>query len=451
MHAANAPSIRRPADATLFTPVRIFAAAFVLGLGLGVYSAHAQSNVDGSLYSRFGIGELQSFSSSQIEAMGGVAPSMHSLNYLNFSNPGTWSDLVLTRAAAGFTYQNITISDAAENESRLASGFLNAVQFSFPLLERKLGVAIGFVPYSRVSYHVEQPGTLLPSSTRPDTVDYTVNFEGSGGLQQVVGGLGYRFNSNFSAGVSVQGYFGIIDNGRRTSFLDTGYQQTNVSVETRLAGISATLGSTYSARRLFSDEDVMIVGAAFTLPTSLSGERVRTLGEGLDRDTLGTTDEGSVHLPLRVEGGISYYPGPRWILTAGGKYEPWTDFESDFAFPGLDVGGDPLSDRIRGGAGVEFIPAGSDLLAPFVARVAYRLGFYYDRSYISPSADEGLNTMALTGGLSIPTQMSGTRIDLNLEVGKRGSAEDNLVQDVFYRLSANVNIGERWFQQTKLR
>lgn len=418
---------------------------------LGVVRVNAQSNPDGSLYSRFGIGELQSFSSSQIEAMGGIAPSMHSLNYLNFSNPGTWSDLVLTRAAAGFTYQNITISDAAENQSRLASGSMNAVHFSFPILERKLGAAIGFVPYSRVSYHVEQPGTLLTTGAGPDTVDYAVNFEGSGGLQQIVGGLGYRFNSNFSVGASVQGFFGIIENGRRTSFLEAGFQQTEVSIETRLTGVSATIGSVYSARQLLNDEDFITVGAAFTLPTTLSGERVRTLGEGLDRDTLGIADEGSVQLPLGVEGGVSYYPGARWIVTAGGKYEPWSRFESDFSFPGLDVAGEPLSDHVRGGAGVEFLPAGSDLLAPFLARVAYRFGFYYDQSYISPNPAVRINTMALTSGLSIPTMMSGTRIDINLEVGQRGSTDEDLVKDVFYRLSANVNIGERWFQKTKLR
>lgn len=413
--------------------------------------AHGQSNPDGSLYSRFGIGELQSFPSSQIEAMGGVAPSMHSLNYLNFSNPGTWADQVLTRAAAGFTYQTLDISDATDNRSRLSSGFLNAVQFSFPLLERRLGVAIGFLPFSRVSYRVEQPGTLFPTNPEPDTVAYTVSFEGSGGLQQIVGGLGYRFSPNFSVGASVQGFFGIIENGRRTSIFEAGFQRTNVTTETRLTGITGTLGSLYTARSLLGEDDFVTVGAAFTLPTTLSGERVRTLGEGLDRDTLSAVGSGSVRLPLRLEAGIAYHPNPRWIVSTGGKYEPWTEFESDFSFPAVGVEGDPLSNRIRAGAGVEFLPAGADQLSPYLTRIAYRLGFYLDRSYISPSPDESIRTMAVTGGLSLPTLMSGTRLDINIDVGSRGTTNDNLVQDVFFRLSANVNFGERWFQQTKLR
>lgn len=444
---------KRPAMRT--PPLGFGAITFVLLTlllsGALVEQARAQSSPDGSLYSRFGIGELQSFSSSQIEAMGGVAPSMHSLNYLNFSNPGTWADQVLTRAAAGFTYQTLSISDAAENQSRLSSGFLNAVQFSFPLLERRLGLAIGFLPFSRVSYSVQQPGTLYPTNPEPDTVAYTVSFEGGGGLQQIVGGVGYRINPNFSVGVSVQGLFGIIENGRRTSIFEAGFQQTNVATETRLTGITGTLGSLFTTRSLLREEDFITVGAAFTLPTTLSGERVRTLGEGLDRDTLSTIGSGSVRLPLRLEVGMAYHPDPRWIVSTGGKYEPWTDFESDFSFPALGIEGDPLSNRIRAGAGVEFLPAGADQLSPYLTRIAYRLGFYLDQSYISPNPDERIRTMAVTGGLSLPTLMSGTRLDINLDVGTRGSTNDNLVQDVFYRLSANVNFGERWFQQTKLR
>ena len=95
----------------------------MLAIGMGALlhtQAVAQSSNDGSLYSRFGIGELQSFSSSQIEAMGGAGFALHSLNYANLSNPGTWSDQILTRASAGFTYQNVRITNAAGDESRLA-------------------------------------------------------------------------------------------------------------------------------------------------------------------------------------------------------------------------------------------------------------------------------------------------------------------------------------------
>lgn len=434
----------------------------ILAIGIGALvttQAVGQSSNDGSLYSRFGIGELQSFSSSQIEAMGGVGFALHSLNYANLSNPGTWSDQILTRASAGFTYQNVSITNAAGDESRLTSGYLNGVRFSFPILERRLGVVLGFVPYSRVSYRVQQDGTLFLEDPDPDTLAYAIDFEGSGGLQSLTGGFGYRFNRHVSIGLALDGIFGIIENGRRTSFIGTGagdqFVDANVSAATQLFGLAGKVGVLLSTSRLFGEQDFVTFGATFTTPATLSGDRVRTLGEDLDRDTLGTAVSGDVHLPWRLAAGMAYQPDPRWTVVAGGRFEPWTDFESDLPFPGYapaDGASEAvLSDRIQAGGGVEFMPAGTDQLAPYLGRVAYRLGFAFDRSYISPDADVNIRTLAVTGGLSLPTRLSGTRLDVNIQVGTRGSTEADLVRDRFLRLSASVNIGERWFQTPKLR
>lgn len=110
-----------------------------------------------------------------------------------------------------------------------------------------------------------------------------------------------------------------------------------------------------------------------------------------------------------------------------------------------------MQDRVRFSGGFEVLPAGRDQLAPFLSRTAYRLGGYMDRSYVDPIADANLVTYAITGGVSLPALFSGTRLDINMEVGTRGTTETGLVRDVFYRLSASVNIGERWFEQRRLR
>jgi hypothetical protein len=436
--------------------MRLGSAAVLMLLLAAAGESAAQSSSDGSLYSRFGIGELQTFSNTQNEALGGAGFGLHSLNYLNIDNPGTWADQVLTRASAGFTYQNIRISDASDAESRLSSGYLNGVQFGFPLLQQRLGVALGFVPYSRVSYSVVNEGTLYPNAPSPDTVGYVVDFTGSGGLQQVIGGFGYRFNGNLSAGLSLNGLFGIIDNGRRTSFIESGtapsYAGTNVVTSTRLRGLTATAGAYFNVRGVLGEQDYLGIGAAFTLPTTLSGERVNTLGEQLDRDTLGAVVDGDLDLPWRLGLGLAYHPNERWTVSAGGQFAPWSTFQSTLSFPGYDPGASSaLTDRWQLGGGVEFVPAGSDLLASYIARVGYRAGIGYETSYAAPSAGTELGTLAGTAGLSLPTLISGTRLDLNLQVGRRGTTEDALVRDVFYRLSVGVNFGERWFQTPRLR
>ena len=420
--------------------------------------AAAQGSNDGSLYSRFGLGELHSFASPQIQALGGGGTGLLSFNYVNFQNPASWSDQVLTRVAAGMQVQRLQVTDSTDVTSRLSQGTLNAVQFSFPLLSRQLGLGISFAPYSRVSHSFQVGGRLDAAPSTSDTTSYDVIYAGSGGLQQISAGLGYRLSRYVSFGASVDFVFGVLENIRRTEFpAGTSYTNTSVTTSTRLYGATGTIGTLIAVPRLLSERDLFSVGAAITLPTSLQGNRVRTLGDpqdprSVERDTLGVATSGSVHLPFSAQLGATYQPDNRWMLVVDGLYEPWTQFESDFAFGGYEPEETNLfRDRLRGSAGIEFLPAGSDLLAPYLKRVAYRIGGYYDRSYVAPAADVELRTIALTSGLSLPTLFPGTHLDITFEVGTRGATELNLVRDMFYRLSANINFGERWFEQRKLR
>jgi len=384
--------------------------------------------------------------------MGGGGTAMLAFNYVNSDNPASWSDQYLTRAAIGFQYQGLRSTDATDNTSLLTQGTLNAFQFSFPILSRKLGALVSFQPYSRMDYRVEVEGTLMPDGIITDTTQYTINYEGDGGLQKVVAGLGYRINRFITVGAGLDFLFGVLDNGRRTSFDAPGFQPTNVVNSTRMVGFSGTVGAMVTIPGVAGRQDLLTVGASASLPTTLRANRVRTLGDDLDQDTLTSRVEGDVSIPVSLRMGASYVPDSRWVFVVDGRYEPWSQFESDFSFAGYDPGGDrQLSDRLRLSAGVEVTPAGDDALAPYFSRVGYRLGFYTDKMYANPIDDISLRTTAITAGLSLPTLFPGTRIDLNFEVGARGSTEQGLVQDTFYRLSANVNIGERWFQKQRLR
>ena len=105
----------------------------------------------------------------------------------------------------------------------------------------------------------------------------------------------------------------------------------------------------------------------------------------------------------------------------------------------------------RVGNRMELTEAGTNLLESYFKRVAYRLGFYYDHAYVTPVAGTDINTIALTGGFSPPALLAGTRLDINFEVGTRGTTDDNLVRDRFFGVSATLNVGERWFVKRKLR
>lgn len=414
--------------------------------------ALAQSNGDGSPYSRFGLGTLTDFSSSQSQAMGGGAYAVRSLNYNPTANPALWSDQVFTRLSAGASFQR-TNTTTDDESSLLSSGLIEGLQLSFPLYERTLGVGLSFQPYTQHNYRVRRQQTVEPVDAT-----YEQNLRGKGGLHSFRAGLGYRLNEIVSVGASVDVLFGIIDKERSTEFVDRSFRNANISDATRLNGVTSTVGGQLTFANVFQKNDALSIGSSVALPTNLSGTRVLTIGEGrnLTQDTLETVD-GEVSLPLRSRLGVAYQPNSAWILTLDGLYEPWSSFSSSFSSQGLLKGSFPeggeglLSDRWRISAGMQVVPGADDPLSGFFGNTGYRLGAAIEKLYVQPEADPTLRSYTVTAGFSFPTALSGTRIDLNLEAGTRGTTDGALVRDNFYSVSLHINFGERWFQKRKLR
>ena len=426
---------------------------------LAVPPAQAQSNGEGTIYSQFGMGSLLEFSSSQSRAMGGGGYALRSLNYNPDANPALWSDQVYTRLSGSASFQSVSSEDGSGNSGQLSSGNVQAVQFSFPLYERTLGVGLSFQPYSRSNYSATLTGQERVGPQQGTEARYETTFSGSGGLHRLRGGLGYRINDMLSVGASADLLFGIIESQRRTTWPNTQALRDVVLADgVQLSGFTGTLGGHLALADVLATDDALSVGASVTLPARLSGERFRTLDEDLARDTL-SSERGNVTLPLKGRLGVSYQPSPRWTFVLDGSFDPWSTFSSDFSagtgtteptrFP---VGGTgTLVDRWRLSTGAEVVPAGEDELAGYFAQAAYRFGGYVEQMYVRPDRQTPLYEFAITAGVSLPTSLSGTRIDVNTIAGTRGTSSDALVRDLFVGGSLHVNFGERWFQRRKLR
>jgi hypothetical protein len=425
---------------------------FLLGLFVATVLSpgdlQAQSSAThGSIYSGLGIGERLDFHSSQSAMMGGAGTALPIGFAVSLANPALWSDQVLVRLSVGAEVQGLRAEDSFGRTARLGSGHPTGLQVSLPLLPNRLGVAAALRPYTRVNYYVVDDGTLIVPDLPRDTVNYRVHLTGGGGLQEAQFGFGWRFSSALSVGVSGRALFGVIENQQRTEYLAPNqFPETLITRRTRMWGFGATIGGSYRATGVLSNRDLLNLGVALTLPTNLQGRRTATLGHSLDQDTLMVPMAGSVQIPLSLSTGLSYAPDSRWTVALDVRYEPWSAFTSDLPFAGYNptTGEDRLKDRLRLGGGFEILPAGADRSAPFLSRTAYRLGAYVDRGYMVP-ADHSVSTMALTGGLSMPSRLGATRFDLGFELGARGTTDHGLVRDLFLKGTATINFGERWF------
>ncbi len=433
-----------------FSPRLLFALLATLLALVQPCGVRAQQRSDGSVYSRFGIGELYSNTSSQIQALGGGGTALSTFNYVNLANPGTWADQVVTRLAGGVQFQGLDIEDATGETSRLNSSMLGSFQLGFPMIQGKLGFVASFAPYSRVAHSVRTGQVVIEDPTLSAPAAYNIRFEGSGGLQTAALGLGYRINKNASVGGALNFNFGILRESRFTEFTTSEFASTQLDFSTRLSGVSATLGSLFTFRKLASDNDAVTIGLSLTTASQIDGVQTVTFGDALEPDTLGTPLRGRMDLPLRFNGGLAYYLNRQWTFLLDGTIEPWDKLDGDLALAGFAPDGSSILDqRTRLSAGVEHLPSINPLDSYF-KRIAYRLGGYSDTGYVIPQAGVSFRTTALTGGLSLPTLFPGTHIDIGFEVGQRGSTDAGFVRESFYKVLVNMNIGERWFDRRKL-
>lgn len=410
----------------------------------------AQNSNDGSVYSRFGLGQRHTWLSGKSQAMGGGGLALSSSLYANPNNPASLSDQILTRFAGGLTYESITTEAEGFESGRLASGSLSGIHLSFPLRTNKLGLGFTMAPYTRVSYRIQDIGSIASDPTSQETSALIKEFSGNGGLYQLSGGIGYRALPRLSVGVRMDLLFGILEESRSTIFNDSRFVDRTLQESTRLRGATATIGTRFVFPGL-PEGMGLVLASTFTLPTTLDGERSSALTTSVGRDTLGTTTKGDVSLPMAASVGLAFQPAQKWTILADLTWEEWTSLESDFSLPGVPTGDTSnLSDRIRVSSGVEFWPGSGRPFASYGAMIAYRLGVYSDRAYTSPLADETIRSVGVTGGLSLPSLIPGTTIDLNIDVGQRGQIGNGLVKDRYLRFGLNINFGERWFDRLPL-
>ncbi len=410
----------------------------------------AQSLSDGSIYSRFGIGQRESFVSSQSQAMGGGGFALGSFRYANLANPAGLSDQFFTRVNGGMVIDRLIASETGVDDSKLTSGQFNAVHGSFPILTRKLGMALGFAPFTRMNYRVDQSSTLITDPETGTQTPIVTSYKGNGGLHKLSASAGYQLNEKLSVGATAAYIFGILEDTQRTTFNDLNFDDSNVVSSTRLGGFSPTLGVRFFDQSSFFGERPFGAGVAVTIPTSLTGARTLRLDRSQTADTLRAAASGGVDLPVQVVAGLMYRPAPSLTVVADVQYEEWTSFSSDFPLAGLTAGQNTLDDRTRLSAGVEYWPGSRQPFGSYFVRMAYRAGIYTDQSYISPDPSERIRSVGITGGLSLPTAIPGTTIDLNIDVGRRGTTSNGLVEDRYFRFGLNINFGERWFERIPL-
>lgn len=419
----------------------------IVALFLLANKAIAQDN---SPYSRYGLGDLNNNQNIVNRGMGGVSQAYSDPTSVNFINPASYSNLLLTSLDIGVEGGARTIRDG---KSSFSSGFgtLSYLQLGIPI-KKKWGANIGLRPVTRVSYNIQEPvtGNFFDTLRLP-----LVNrYEGSGGLYQLYGGTGVGIG-NFSIGVNLGYLFGSLTNTTNIIYPSNNIYASRHTNRISYSSFFYKVGVQYKTK-VAKDMDLSF-GASGSLNQTMNGKQM-TMSESAiydastnDYTTIDTVkftqgEKGKIVYPTEFAGGIMLRKYDKWMIGADFNASNWgSDFKS------YGVKDAAVQNAWKMSLGGQFVPNAS-ALSGYWNRVAYRLGGYYGQDYIKLD-DKNMPTYGATLGAGLPIRRMAysnqySMLNLALEIAHRGNSS-TLLQENIYRVSIGFTLSDRWFVKRK--
>ncbi|UKB82684.1 hypothetical protein LF887_16895 [Chryseobacterium sp. MEBOG06] len=421
---------------------------FVVSFISAGYFLNAQS-LSNSPYAAYGIGDVKYDNTIETASMGGISTAFISdfTSSFNFANPANNANFELTSIKLEATNENNYFkSNFNDTKSTKHSTYLSNISLAFPI-SSKVKMGISYQPYSSKSYDIVTQQTTAEGSPLSQN-----SFKGSGTVNIAQVAVAYKINQEFSVGAKANLYFGdLSDLNEFTAYGSeyvNGYQTTN-----RIRNFNFTLGTSYQTINTRTDKKLTI-GATATFgntsntTTDYTNSTYRyadaKAGTKMDESILDQQSVSSKNLiPFQASLGVGYGSENHWFLSGQLDYKKGEDiayFGKSFDF----------QDTYRVSAGGWYLPNYNNFRNYF-SRVIYRYGAFYERGNLKLDGNS-INKFGITAGVMLPfknssiTRMSG--LELGLEIGKRGTLSDNLINQNYINLKIGFNFADKWFRKS---
>jgi len=396
-----------------------------------------------SPYSRFGIGDLSDNNNAWNLSMGQLGIGLRSPHHVNYANPASYSafDSLSFVFEGGLNGEFVNLKSDLQNVNRTYAS-LGYLLFGMPV-NKWWKTSVGLIPFSDVGYNVAN------YEEYPNSGTVARLYTGSGGISRLFWGNSIRLLKNFSVGANISYLFGSMDREALVLFPDSVYALNFKEVyHVTMNDLYYSFGAQYRAK--INNDISMNLGLVYSPTLSMASKTdifastflVSSSGVESPRDTLVETTgyKGRIIIPMMLGSGISFEKAEKWIIGADYKWQNWEKFR---AF-GLS---DSLVNSWQINIGGEIIPD-NDNYNNFLARVRYRLGFTYGKTYLHLRGQD-LNEYAITFGVGLPLPGMKTMLNLGAQYGVRGTTTQHLIRESYFKIVVGFTIYERWFVKRK--
>ncbi|MEX0684808.1 MAG: hypothetical protein WD267_05885 [Balneolales bacterium] len=418
-------------------------AGFFISVNVNAQVSERQLN-NGSIYSYLGIGSPSDISSPFAASMGIQGVAIHDSRLNNLANPAIWSNSYFTNVSGGFS---LRAYEATNNMGSQTNALLQPSHFQgvLPIDRERIGVSLSLSPITESRYQTEImkviPGNQNNSG---EDLSYSVQSVGTGGLNRLELGFGIQLIEGISFGYAPSLIFGVLENSTSYEFDDSDYSNINFSEINSNYGFGNRFGLYLNRRSLLSSNDRASLGITFNLPVNLVSES--TVESDINQrriEIIPSNEYGDQDVRIPMEGavGLSYQFNQQWLISTDVLYQNWSDYKGRNA--------EQFIDRMKVGIGTNYNAARRSIPGGFFTRFNYRIGASYDSGNLEIN-NNNIQTYMITAGLGIPSRRTGSSIDINFDLGMRGTEANELIAERIYGIRVSFNLSELMFLQRRL-
>lgn len=385
-----------------------------------------------STYTRYGIGDLFYGYSARTMALSYSGSAMLNSDYVEILNPASWSALTRTRIEFSFSYDQLKLSNSSESRY-YGDGIFRGFTFAFPVsMDNGIAVALGLVPYSRINYESVQ------AVNDESTGNYLQTYEGVGGLSRVFLGGTTNLPMEFVLGATLDFYFGNLNYYSSVEFIGSSSFPSEYQLQFGPTGFGTSVG-------IISPNLSDLVDGN-TISNLRFGISVNWIGD-LSTDTTFVSRSSTIVdslyfgktemvVPTRFNAGVHIVLNNVYNFALDYFYQKWTSFKLS------GVNQLNLNDVNKFSLGFEYRPQVT-MSMNFLEQIMWRAGVSYEISQYEFN-DYALNQFSVSGGFSLPLSPENT-FDIGLEYAIRGSQENDLLLENFFRIDLGLSFGDIWF------
>jgi hypothetical protein len=414
----------------------------MLALLFNVLVASAQIRI-ASPYSRYGLGDLAGNNNAWNFSMGQIGFALRSPYHVNITNPASYTafDSVSFVFEAGFHSDWVTLTSNVQSETRNYAS-LGFISFGMPVT-RWWRTSISLLPYSNVGY------SIADQQTYTGIGDVIRLYTGEGGINRLNWGNGFKVFRDLSVGVNVMYLFGNMTRRASILFPDSVFY-ANFKAETYIILNDLYINYGVQYHHKLNEKLTLTAGAVFAATSNISAKTdylaetffLSSTGVEYPKDTLaiGSGFKGKVTIPWTAGGGVCIGKPESWLVSVDSRWQNWKKYT---AF-GLS---DSLVNAWQINAGLEIIP-NIYSYSSYLKRIRYRVGFIFENTYLE-LRDKKLNSYAVTIGLGLPLKGMKTMVNLSAQVGARGTTQNDLIKESFFKFVVGFSIYDKWFVKRK--